>query len=59
LEKERSGVYIERPCEFGEDGKDLKLKKSLYGLKQSPMNFFLHLKGKLEKLGFTQSENDQ
>jgi hypothetical protein len=58
LEKERSGVYIEMPCEFGEDGKVLKLKKSLYGLKQSPRNFFLHLKEKLEKLGFTQSEND-
>jgi hypothetical protein len=36
----------------------LKLKKSLYGLKQSPRNFFLHLKGKLQKVGFTQSEND-
>jgi hypothetical protein len=30
----------------------------LYGLKQSPRNFFLHLKGKLEKFGFTQSENN-
>jgi hypothetical protein len=46
------------PREFGEDGKVLKLKKSLYGLKQSPMNFFLQLKGKVEKVGFTQSEND-
>jgi hypothetical protein len=58
LEKERSGVYIEMPRGFGEDGKVLKLKKSLYGLKQSPSNFFLHLKAKLEKVGFTQSEND-
>jgi hypothetical protein len=58
LEKERSGVNIEMPRGFGEDGKVLKLKKSLYGLKQSPSNFFLHLKGKLEKVGFTQSEND-
>jgi hypothetical protein len=46
------------PRGFGEDGKVLKLKKSLYGLKKSPRNFFLHLKGKLEKVGFAQSEND-
>jgi hypothetical protein len=58
LKKERSGVYIQMPRGFGEDGKVLRLKKSLYGLKQSPRNFFLHLKGKLEKVGFTQSEND-
>jgi Reverse transcriptase (RNA-dependent DNA polymerase) len=30
----------------------LKLKKSLYGLKQAPRNFFLHLKSKLEEVGF-------
>jgi hypothetical protein len=58
LEKERSGVYIEIPPGFGEDGKVLKLKKYVYGLKHSPRNFFLHLKGKLEKVGFTQSEKD-
>jgi hypothetical protein len=46
------------PHVFGENGKVLKLKKSLYGLKQSPRNFFLHVKGKIEKVGFTQSEND-
>jgi hypothetical protein len=58
LEKERSGVYIQIPRGLGEDGKVFKLKKSLYGLKQLPRIFFLHLKGKLEKVGFTQSEND-
>jgi hypothetical protein len=58
LEKERSGVYIEMPRGFVEDRKFLKLKKSLYGLKQSPRNFFLHLEGKLEKFGFTQSDDD-
>jgi hypothetical protein len=36
----------------------LKPKKSLYGLKQSPRKIVLHLKGKLEKFDFTQSEND-
>jgi hypothetical protein len=58
LEKERSGVNIQMPHGFGEDGKVLKLKKSLYGLKQLPMHFFLHLKAKLEKVGFAQSENE-
>ena len=36
----------------------LKLKKSLYGLKQAPRNFYLHLKSKLEEVGFKQSESD-
>jgi hypothetical protein len=43
LERERSGVYIEMPRGFGEDGKVLKLKNSLYGLKQSPSKSFLLL----------------
>jgi hypothetical protein len=34
----------------------LKLKRSLYGLKQSPRNFFLFLKSKLEAAGFTNQE---
>ncbi len=55
-EQEQSGVYIEMPCGFREPGKVLKLKKSLYGLKQSPRNFFLHLKSKLESIGFTNNE---
>ena len=36
----------------------LKLNRSLYGLAQSPRNFFEHLKGNLVKAGFKQSEND-
>jgi len=40
------------PRGFSEPGKVLKLKRSLYGLKQSPRNFFQHLKGKLEGIGF-------
>jgi hypothetical protein len=58
LEKERRGVYIQIPRGFGEAGKVLKLKNSLYGLTQLPRNFFLRHKAKLEKVGFTQSEND-
>jgi hypothetical protein len=60
LEKEQSGVYIEMPRGFAEEkeGKVLKLNKSLYGLKQSPRNFFLFLKGNLEAMGLQQSEAD-
>ena len=36
----------------------LKLKRSMYGLRQSPRNFFKHLKANLEKADFVQSEND-
>jgi hypothetical protein len=60
LEKEQSGVYIEMPRGFAEEkeGKVLKLNKSLYGLRQSPRNFFLFLKGNLEAVGLQQSEAD-
>jgi hypothetical protein len=44
------------PHGFMELGKVLKLKCSLYGLKQSPRNFFQHLKGKLENIGFESNE---
>ena len=36
----------------------LTLKRSMYGLRQSPRNFFKHLKKNLEIAGFVQSEND-
>jgi Reverse transcriptase (RNA-dependent DNA polymerase) len=58
-EKEWSGVYVEKPRGFTQPGKVLKLKRSLNGLKQAPRNFFLHLKSKLEYVGFKQSEHDQ
>jgi hypothetical protein len=51
-------VYVEMPRLFATAGKVWKLKKSIYGLKQSPRNYFLHMKGKLEKLGFIQSTAD-
>jgi hypothetical protein len=47
------------PCGFAKLGHVLKLKKSLYGLKQSPRNFFLHLKGQLEHVGLNHSNADQ
>ena len=36
----------------------LKLKQSMYGLHQSPRNFFKHLKKNLEIAGFVQNIND-
>lgn len=36
----------------------LKLNRSLYGLRDSPRNFFEHLKGNLITCGYHQSEND-
>jgi hypothetical protein len=40
------------PRGFKLPGKVLRLKRSLYGLKQSPRNFFAHLKSNLEAIGF-------
>jgi hypothetical protein len=51
-ERARSGVYLHMPRGFNQPGKVLKLKRSLYGLRQSPRNFFQHLKSKLESIGF-------
>jgi hypothetical protein len=61
-ERKKSGAYINmlRMREaFAKTRKVLKLKKSLYGLKQSPRNFFLHLKDKLEGVGFEQPQLDR
>ncbi|CAJ1967493.1 unnamed protein product [Cylindrotheca closterium] len=49
-------VFCEMPRGFAEEGKVLKLNKSLYGLKQSPVNFFNFIKGKLENAGFKSQE---
>jgi hypothetical protein len=43
-EKERSGVYLEMPKGFKYQVKVLRLKKSLYGLRQSPMKLLIRLK---------------
>ena len=47
-------AYVEMPKLISAKRKAWKLKKNIYGLKQSPHNYFLHLKGKLGKLGFAQ-----
>ena len=51
-------VYVEMPRGFKDPGYVYKLKKSLYGLRQSPRNFFEHLKDQLTKVGFEQSSAD-
>jgi hypothetical protein len=50
LEKERGGVYLEMPQGFKHQGRVLRLKKSLYGPRQSPRKWFHHLKEKFQKL---------
>ena len=49
-------VYVEMPQGFWQDGKVLRLKKSLYGLRQSPLNLFRQLKNALLNRGFRQSD---
>ena len=46
------------PRGYSQPGKVLKLNRSLYRLKQSPRNYFLYLKEKLEDSGFEQSKHD-
>jgi hypothetical protein len=51
-------VYVDMPPGFKIEGHVWKLNKSLYGLAQSPRNYFLYTKEKLLKMGFYQSESD-
>jgi hypothetical protein len=51
-------VYVAMPPGFGVPGQVWKLRKSLYGLSQSPRNYFLYTRDKLIKMGFVQSEAD-
>ena len=52
-------IFVEMPRAYKIPGKVLKLKRSLYDLKQSPRNFFLHLKQGLLDQGFVQSTSDE
>jgi hypothetical protein len=51
-------VYVTMPPGFGVPGQVWKLRKFLYGLAQSPRNYFLYTRDKLIKMGFVQSEAD-
>ncbi|EJK66248.1 hypothetical protein THAOC_12847, partial [Thalassiosira oceanica] len=55
---ENENVYVEMPKGFEQKGKVLKLKKTLYGLRQSPRAFWQYLTEKLEANGMKQSELD-
>jgi len=46
------------PKMFKQEGKVCLLKKSLYGLQQSPVNFFKRLTTALENRGLRPSDND-
>jgi Reverse transcriptase (RNA-dependent DNA polymerase) len=46
-------VFVEMPQAVVQPGKVLKLRKSLYELKQSPRNHFKNLSSKLNTLGFS------
>ena len=51
-------VYIEMPVGFRQPGKVLKLKKTLYGLCQSPRAFWKYMVEKMESSGMKQSSFD-
>jgi Reverse transcriptase (RNA-dependent DNA polymerase) len=51
-------VFVAIPRGFSEPGMVLKLRRSLYGLKQSPINFFQHLKSNLQKCEFRNPSPD-
>ena len=51
-------VYVELPKGFKEENMVLKLNKSLYGLRQSPRNFFSHLSKQLQSMGMNPSDAD-
>jgi len=49
---------MDMPRGFQQPRRVMKLLKSLYGLKQSPRNFFEHLKAKFFTQDYRQSTND-
>ena len=51
-------VYVEMPRGYKEDGYVFKLNKCLYGLRQSPKNFFEHLTAQMKSIGFWSSNTD-
>ena len=51
-------LYLKPPARFETPGKLWHLKKSLYGLKQSSRNWYLHLKDILKDCHLTQSDAD-
>ncbi|KAL7450492.1 hypothetical protein ACHAWC_005220 [Mediolabrus comicus] len=56
---DKEEVYMEMPQGFKQDGKVLRLKRSLYGLRQAPRNFFMYLSEKMNECGLKSSKHDQ
>jgi len=55
---ENERVYVEMPLGFRKAGKVLKLKKTLYGLRQSPRAFWKYLTNAMEAVGMKVSKLD-
>ena len=51
-------IYVEMPLGFQIPGKVLKLKKTLYGLRQSPRAFWEYMVERMERCGMKQSKLD-
>jgi hypothetical protein len=51
-------VYVQMPQGFQQEGKCLKLRQSLYGLRQSPRNFWKYLTKVMQDCGMEQSDHD-
>ncbi len=61
--KENKKVYVNMPMGFAQYGKNgkkmcLKLKNTLYGLRQSPRAFWQYITVKLQECGLEQSKFD-
>ena len=55
---ENEEVYVKMPLGFRKLGKCLKLRKTLYGLRQSPRAFWKYMVEKMEICGMKQSQLD-
>ena len=55
---EEEEVYVRMPMGFRTPGKVLKLRKTLYGLRQSPRAFWKYMVEKMELCGMEQSKFD-
>ncbi|CAI7809569.1 unnamed protein product [Closterium sp. NIES-53] len=52
-------IFMAQPEGYDdESGRVLRLKKAIYGLKQTPRQWYLKLRGVLEEIGFTPSSAD-
>ena len=56
--EEGENVYVDMPLGFRKEGHVLSLRKTLYGLRQSPRAFWKYLTEKMESVGLRQSDFD-